>query len=160
MSTQSGYKVRLYVSSATVFNPTRSQLDQFYMFLPPAFRRNEEGTVFTGGGRGIPHLHSIILPSTSLLSGGTPVPGPTSFPRGYPGQVSMRYHPTTPPPGRQEQQRSTCYAVGVRLLRSHRRTVFFFFFSFLRHLPSSSESLFRLDFTLSPDGPTLLAWFL
>ena len=37
---------------------------------------------------------------------------------------------------------------------------FLFIFTCLWHSPSSSESLFRLDFTSPPGGPTLLAWFL
>ena len=60
----------------------------FSKFLPPAFRRNREGTVFTdvclSAPAGIPHLHHIMLPLTGpmFFLGGTPVSGPISFPGG------------------------------------------------------------------------------
>ena len=62
----------------------------FSKFLPPALRRNREGTVFTGvclsTPAGIPHLHRIMLPLTGpmFFLVGTPVSRPMSLPGGNP----------------------------------------------------------------------------
>ena len=54
-------------------------------------------------GKGVPHLHPPILPSTGLMSfpGGTPVSGPMSLPRGLPLSSPRQ---VTPAPRKTEQQ--------------------------------------------------------
>ena len=77
---------RLQLQCDIIFECTKENVPTKQLLLLRAFRRNGEGTVFTGVclSQGVPHLHPIpiILPSTgpiSFLGGGTPVTGPMSL---------------------------------------------------------------------------------